>query len=192
MKVVCLGDSLTAGYGVRTEECWVSLLADMTMSIWANAGVTGDSTGGMLARLNHILLSQSPDAVLIMGGVNDILAAGSWECAKPNVTAMVHQCAACGVRPVIGTPIPPHAEAARGRSSLLGLSAAAEKTRSYIEWLRLFSGEFKLRMVDFAAAFDVYSRECGWSRAYFPDGLHPSVAGHRVMAEAAAAQKFFR
>ena len=30
MKLVCLGDSLTYGYGVPRRDCWVSLCAERT------------------------------------------------------------------------------------------------------------------------------------------------------------------
>ena len=94
MKFVCLGDSLTEGYGVRAEMCWVSLLPELTGYQWINAGISGDTTSGMLARLDRDVISRSPDGAVLMGGVNDILAAGSCSCAKTNMLAMVQQLAA--------------------------------------------------------------------------------------------------
>lgn len=50
MKIVCLGDSLTYGYGVPRKDGWVSLAAQATGHTLVNKGVSGDTTGGMLAR----------------------------------------------------------------------------------------------------------------------------------------------
>ena len=44
MKIVCLGDSLTAGYKVRPESAWVSILNRETPHTWINCGISGDTT----------------------------------------------------------------------------------------------------------------------------------------------------
>ena len=43
MKIICLGDSLTAGCGLRRGENWVELLREQTGDEWINAGVCGHS-----------------------------------------------------------------------------------------------------------------------------------------------------
>ena len=50
MKLICLGDSLTFGYGVRVSQRWTHLCAQDTGWKIVNEGVSGDTTGGMLAR----------------------------------------------------------------------------------------------------------------------------------------------
>mgnify|MGYP006328876335 CR=1 FL=1 len=50
----CLGDSLTFGAGVRTSEKWTSLVASERLRT-VNLGVPGDTTAGMLARLQKLL-----------------------------------------------------------------------------------------------------------------------------------------
>ncbi len=57
MKIVCLGCSLTAGYGVSREDSWVGILSRTTCDTWINAGICGDTTGGMLARLGESVFS---------------------------------------------------------------------------------------------------------------------------------------
>ena len=106
MKIICLGDSLTAGYNLRREENWVELLNRETPDQWLNAGVSGDTSTGLVARLSAEVLPQRPDEVLFMGGDNDILLTGSADQAKSAVMAMIHQCAARGVRPVVGIAFP--------------------------------------------------------------------------------------
>ena len=192
MRIVCLGCSITAGYGVSREESWVELLSVMTGHLWINAGICGDTTGGMLARLDKSVFSHNPDAALIMGGTNDILSCGSWECAKPNIMAMVHQCVSRGVKPIIGVPLPISPYAPSSYKSFLDIKAASVQMSFYSEWLRLFASELRLRTVDFGSSYEKFAKTFGWDRAYFSDGLHPTAEGHIVMAKTAADKKFFR
>lgn len=76
MKIICLGDSLTAGCGLRRGENWVELLREQTGDEWINAGVCGDTSTGILVRLQTEVLPQRPDEVLLMGGDNDIMLTG--------------------------------------------------------------------------------------------------------------------
>lgn len=58
MKIICLGDSLTAGCGLRRGENWVELLREQTGDEWINAGVCGDTSTGILVRLQTEVLPQ--------------------------------------------------------------------------------------------------------------------------------------
>lgn len=51
MKLICIGDSLTFGYGVRPSRRWTRLCAQETGWEIVNEGISGDTTGGMLVRL---------------------------------------------------------------------------------------------------------------------------------------------
>ena len=50
MKLICIGDSLTFGYGVRPSQRWTRLCAQETGWEIVNEGISGDTTGGMLVR----------------------------------------------------------------------------------------------------------------------------------------------
>lgn len=73
-KVLILGDSLSAGYGLKQEQGWVHLLQlaykDKKQPIeLINASISGETSGGALRRLDAILKAQQPDYVLIeIGG----------------------------------------------------------------------------------------------------------------------------
>ena len=94
MKIYCLGDSLTAGYGVAPHKNWVSLLGSRGKNLWINGGISGDTSPGLLARLQTAAIPQKPDMVIWMGGFNDILLTGSADLAKACVMAFVNHCAA--------------------------------------------------------------------------------------------------
>jgi acyl-CoA thioesterase-1 len=76
-KLLALGDSLTAGYGLPPEEGFTvklqaALQADGRKVEVINAGVSGDTTAGGLARLDWALGDQ-PDFALVELGGNDVL-----------------------------------------------------------------------------------------------------------------------
>lgn len=179
MKIICLGDSLTAGCGLRRGENWVELLREQTGDEWINAGVCGDTSTGILVRLRTEVLPQRPDEVLLMGGDNDIMLTGCADQAKSAMMAMIHQCAARGVKPVVGIQFPVLGIPEPWRAVCDWERAQAESA-AYIAWLRRLVRAVSLRHVDFAEAFE----RCGGRALYQADGMHPNAEGNRVMADA--------
>ena len=104
MKIVCLGDSLTFGYGAAKEEKWISLFREGTGYEVLNRGVCGDTTGGMLARFYNDVIVNKPDAVLIMGGANDFTMDCDPAAAAANVLAMSSHAVHNGIKPIIAAP----------------------------------------------------------------------------------------
>ncbi len=184
MKLVCLGDSLTYGYGVPRRDCWVSRAAERTGHTLVNRGINGDTSGGMLARFGRDVLSERPDRVLLMGGANDIIFGGSDAPARGNLAALAHQAVAAGIRPMIGLPPPVYAEGIpEPWLPLTDYWALAPVFAAYRDWLVRFAGTFGFRTVDFAVP-GLLPPE-GQNR--YLDGLHPDGEGHRLMAEAVIA-----
>ena len=58
MKLICIGDSLTFGYGVHLSQRWTRLCAQETGWELVNEGINGDTTGGMLARMQGGVLAE--------------------------------------------------------------------------------------------------------------------------------------
>jgi lysophospholipase L1-like esterase len=189
--VYCLGDSLTFGLGVRRQERWTGLAEQETGHHVVNLGCNGDTTGGMLVRLNRDVLGvagvrQQQSTVLIMGGSNDIFYSGSAAPARANMGAMLHQTMSAGLRPVVGIPLPlDPALAPRKWAGVVDFSAAAGLLEEYSRWLQGFADAFSIQTVDFRADF---LDDRGYVRAeLFLDGLHPNSRGHRLMADRLAA-----
>jgi acyl-CoA thioesterase-1 len=85
VKIVALGDSLTAGLGLPANEGFVprlqaALAAKGVAVAIANAGVSGDTASGALARLDWSV-PDGTDAVIVEIGANDMLRG-----IKPQVT----------------------------------------------------------------------------------------------------------
>jgi acyl-CoA thioesterase-1 len=73
-KLLILGDSLSAAYGLKQEQGWVSLLQDAWQDQGIkviNAAISGETTDGALARLPRLLNQNSPTHILIELGGND-------------------------------------------------------------------------------------------------------------------------
>ena len=187
MKIICLGDSITAPFTLPADRMWVSLLDRETGDEWINAGICGDTTGGMLARLSAEVLPARPDAVFLMGGGNDMLLTASFEQPMLNTMALVHECVSRGVRPFLGIA-PAITGVPQAWRPVTRWREAPEVSRAYAEWLRTFGRTFGLRTVDFAAAFDAHAGEI----LYQSDGLHPNAAGNRLMADTVLQCPYFR
>ena len=74
-KIVALGDSLTAGFGVDLSESYPALLekklqANGYQYTVVNAGVSGETSSGTLARVEWIL-TQNPEIVIVETGAHD-------------------------------------------------------------------------------------------------------------------------
>ena len=74
--ILVLGDSISAAYGMESEQGWVALLAqrlgqqDRAHRV-VNASISGETTSGGLSRLPALLRRVAPDLVLIELGAND-------------------------------------------------------------------------------------------------------------------------
>ena len=73
-KLLILGDSLSAAYGLKQEQGWVSLLQDAWQSKdvnVVNAAISGETTDGALARLPRLLKQHEPTHIFVELGGND-------------------------------------------------------------------------------------------------------------------------
>ena len=89
LTIVALGDSLTAGYGLEPAQGFVPQLQDWLRAqgqdvVVENAGVSGDTTAGGLARLDWSLTPQTDALILGLGG-NDMLRGLPPEEARANL-----------------------------------------------------------------------------------------------------------
>jgi acyl-CoA thioesterase-1 len=99
--IVALGDSLTAGYGLPSEDGLVPQLQawlrarghDVTI---LNAGVSGDTTAGGLARLDWSLAPET-DALIVTLGGNDMLRGLAPSEARANLDQILQRASAKGL-----------------------------------------------------------------------------------------------
>ncbi len=94
IDILAYGDSLVAGYGLPAEAAFPSQLEAELQARGhqvnvINAGVSGDTTAGGLARLDWTLAGDAPDIVLLALGANDALRGIDPASTKDNLDAML-------------------------------------------------------------------------------------------------------
>lgn len=104
-RVVFLGDSLTAGYGLQTEDALPARIeaiwrADGLDAVAVNAGVSGDTTSNGLARFDWSVTTAEPDLLVIALGANDYLMGVPADVAKSNLAAILEKAEAANL-PVV-------------------------------------------------------------------------------------------
>lgn len=96
VRVLALGDSLTAGYGlppgsglVPQLQNWLAARGETAEVI--NGGVSGDTTAGGAARLGWLLAGGDVDALMVTLGGNDVLRGIAPEVARANLDAILRE-----------------------------------------------------------------------------------------------------
>lgn len=170
VKVVALGTSLTAGYGLEQGQGFVpqlqAALDEAGLSVvLENAGVSGDTSAGGLARLDWSL-NDDVDAVIVELGSNDALRGFEPQQTRENLTAILDALKERGL-PVL----------------LTGMLAPPNLGEEYGE-------EFASIYPDLASEYDVLfypfflegvAAEAALNQA---DGIHPNPDGVAVIVEA--------
>lgn len=89
--LVIFGDSLSAAYGMQLEQGWAHLLADSIKETYkvTNASISGETSGGGLARLPLTLAELKPDVILIELGANDGLQGMSISAMRENLEQII-------------------------------------------------------------------------------------------------------
>lgn len=169
VKLLVLGDSLTAGYGLPSEESFTvklqaALKAEGLNVTVVNAGVSGDTSAGGLARLDW-LLADKPDFALVELGANDGLRGLDPKITYDNLDAVLTRLAKRQV-PTL----------------LAGMYAPPNLGREYGEQ---FNGVFprlaeKHGVLFYPFFLDGVAAERELNQA---DGIHPNAKGVSVLVE---------
>jgi acyl-CoA thioesterase I len=88
-KLLILGDSLSAAYGMQPQQGWPHLLQQHTHWQLINVSISGETTAGGAARLPALLKQYQPDAVLIELGGNDGLRGFAIDTVKSNLNQII-------------------------------------------------------------------------------------------------------
>ena len=163
LRILALGDSLTAGFGLGPGQGFVPQLQKALNEKGIQAevldgGVSGDTTAGGLSRLDWAL-ADKPDLVILELGANDMLRGTDPEETRANLDAMLAKL-----------------KAAKARVLLAGMRAAPSLGADY-------ALAFEAIYRDLAAKYDVplYSffleGVAADPKLNQPDGLHPNEAG---------------
>ncbi len=110
LKVLVMGDSLSAAYGLRTEQGWVALAdAKSTRYDFHNASIAGETSAGGRSRIAAELKRVKPDIVVIELGANDGLRGLPLTQLGSNLGWMIGASKAAGARVLlVGMQLPPN------------------------------------------------------------------------------------
>lgn len=171
VTIAMLGDSLTQGYGLPPEDGlvaqlqrWLDARGNAVRLI--NAGVSGDTTAGGLARIGWTLTGDVQGLVVALGG-NDVLRGIAPQVARANLSAILE-----------------HAHQARVAVLLVGVSAPLNYGPDY-------KRDFDAIYTDLAAKFDIplfpdllapltadgTTRQQALATLMQPDAIHPNARG---------------
>ena len=113
-RMLVVGDSLSAEYGIAKNSGWVALLQkrlDQSAKPWkvVNASISGDTSSGGRSRLPALLAQHQPQLVIIELGGNDALRGLSMQATEANLKAMVQACKQAGAKVLlVGMEMPPN------------------------------------------------------------------------------------
>ena len=105
-KLLILGDSISAGYGLKKSENWVQLL-DVSLRLSGNelkiinSSISGDTTIGGLSRIEQDLEIHKPNYVLVELGGNDALRGYPIEKIKNNLLKIIDAAFLAKANPII-------------------------------------------------------------------------------------------
>lgn len=164
-RVLALGDSLTAPHGIKPDEDWPTLLGQKTGWVVTNAGISGDTSAGALARLPALLDEHQPQLVLVSLGGNDMLRKLPQEQTVANLGRMLDLARASGARAVLlATPKP-------------SIAGAVFNSLSPADFYAEVAKDKKVPLIKDALP-EVLS-----NTALKGDQLHPNAAGHALLGD---------
>lgn len=176
MTVALLGDSLTHGYGLPPSEGFVQQLQawldanDGRPVTLINAGVSGDTTAGGLARLDWTLTPEV-DAIVVELGGNDILRAIEPSVARDNLDQLLAKVSERGLPALLAGIAVPGNYGPEYRTEFLAIYPTLAKKYQTLLYPNFFEA---------ISAVTDQPTATGHMQS---DGIHPSAKGVALIVE---------
>jgi acyl-CoA thioesterase I len=168
--ILFFGDSLTAGYGLSTEEAFPALVEKSLNKKGkpvkvVNAGLSGETSAGGLARIDWVL-RQPVDIFILELGANDGLRGLPLDQTRKNLQAIIDK---------VKTKYP------NTKIVVTGMMVPPNLGDKYT---REFEGIFpELAKKNSAALIPFLLKDvAGIEKLNLPDGIHPNPEGHKIVA----------
>lgn len=169
IRLLVLGDSLSAGYGLPSADSFPSQLEKALQAAGynvrvINAGVSGDTTAGGLARLDWAMADQ-PDLVIVELGANDALRGLDTETTRKNLDEILGRILQGGAQVLFA-----------------GMQAPRNMGESYVvSFDKVFPDLAKKHNVAFYPFFlEGVALNPDLNQ---PDGIHPNASGVQVIVK---------
>ena len=173
LRILVMGDSLSAEYGLPRGTGWVALLqarlAEQKITAEViNASISGETTAGGETRLPALLKQHQPTHVIIELGANDALRGLSLKSSQDHLQAMVSTC-----------------RQAQAQVLLLGMMVPPNYGKRYTEdFAKLYTTLAQQNKAGLVPFFLKGVADRPDARDWFQaDGIHPLPKGHPIMME---------
>lgn len=169
-KILVLGDSLSAAFGIRAEAGWVALLQERLQQEGyphqvINASISGDTSAGGAARLPALLEQHQPQITIIELGANDGLRGLSLQIMRQNLNQMTAQALQQQSQVLlIGMQLPPN----------YGIAY----TKLFNQTYQHVAADHKVALLPF-----LFKDLPDDSEHFLPDNLHPSEKAQPILLE---------
>lgn len=169
-KIVALGDSLTAGFGLAEPESYPYRLQQRLKSDGydyevVNAGVSGDTSLGGLERADWVLGQDNVEVLILELGANDLLRGMPVSRMKENLAKIIQKAKAKKVKVLLcGMLAPP--------------TMGSDYQRDYTNAFPDLADEYKVEFLPFLLDGIAMKKELNQA-----DGIHPNADGTKIMTE---------
>jgi len=167
-KLLVVGDSLSAAYGLKQEQGWVSLL----QNAWSekniaviNAAISGETTDGGLARLPKLLTQHQPSHMLLELGGNDGLQGHNVKKMRDNLAQMIELAKAANVQVLL-------------QEMRIPTNYGRRYNRMFTESYELLAEQYQIPLVPFFLEDVALKPEL-----MQPDGIHPALEAQPLIAK---------
>ena len=167
--IIAVGDSLTAGLGVMEDEAWPAIMGKKLRNNghhWQviNAGISGETSSGILSRIKWIL-AQKPEIVLLETGANDGFRGIAPSVVRKNISKAVQMLQEGNVTVVLA-----------GMQTVQNLGA--NYTREFADIYPSVAREQDCILIPF-----FLRQVAGEPALNQADTIHPNEEGHKIIAE---------
>jgi acyl-CoA thioesterase-1 len=168
-RIVVLGDSLTAGFGLEPDQAYPTLLQERLDTAGldyevVNAGVSGDTSAGAVRRLEWSLDGDVRVLVVALGG-NDGLRGLAVDALRRNLASIIERAKARGIRVVLaGMEAPPN----------LGPAYTMAFHQVFPDLARQYDTPLIPFLLEGVAGIESLNQR---------DGIHPNPEGARIVAD---------
>lgn len=169
-RIVAIGNSLTEGLGVEPELAYPDRLERKLQENGykfevINAGVTGESSSGTLARIDWVLSSLEPDIIILETGANDGLRGVDPAVTEENLTRIITRI--------------------KGEDRTVVLAGMEIVVNMGSEYTTAFSGIYP-RVAEQQGVILIpffLKNVAAEPQLNQPDGVHPTAEGYKVVTE---------
>jgi len=168
-RIVFMGNSITEGWKNSSPEFFAK-------NKYINRGISGQTTSQMLVRFRPDVIELKPKLVIILAGINDIAQNNGPIELKDifgNIVSMAQLAKINNIKVILSSVLP-----ANDFSWKKGMEPA-EKVIQLNSMLEKYASENKIPFVNYYP--EMVDSEKGLDKKYTNDGVHPTLAGYKVM-----------